>query len=142
MARILVTWLSHPTSFHSLAALIPPFAALLRLFAAHVVHLIADLLRTVLRLFLPYAMHAMQQFASDASTLTGQIGPLANFQFNHPMGRFTRRRLGQTWKVGPTSSCWGWPKTDPTYTSTTFFAHHLSKRIICGPLDSFVTLSL
>ena len=88
MARILVTWLSRPTSFHPLAALIPPFAALLRLFAAHVVHLIADLLRTVLRLFLPYAVHAMQQFASDASTLTGQIGPLANFPIQSSDGPF------------------------------------------------------
>ena len=88
MARILVTWLSRPTSFHPLAALIPPFVALLQPFAAHVVHLIADLLRPVLRRFLPYVVHAMWRFAPDASTLTGQVGPSANFPIQSSDGPF------------------------------------------------------
>ena len=77
MVRILVPWLSRPPSFHPLAALISPFAA-------HVVHLIADLLRR----FLPYAVHAMRRNAPSASALTGQVGPSANFPIQLSDGPF------------------------------------------------------
>ena len=77
MVRILVPWLSRPPSFHPLAALIPPFAA-------HVVHLIVDLLRR----FLPYAVHAMRRCAPGASALTGQVGPSANFPIQLSDGPF------------------------------------------------------
>ena len=68
--------------------MIPPFATLLQPFAAHVVHLIADLLRPVLWRFLPYAVHAMRRFAPDASAMTGQVGPSVNFPIQLSDGPF------------------------------------------------------
>ena len=94
MAQILVTWLSRPPSFHPLAVLIPPFAA-------HVVHLIADLLRPTFRRFLPYVVYAMWRQPPDVSALIGQVGPSANFPIQSSNGPFR-------WTMDR-SNMGGWP---------------------------------
>ena len=80
-----LTWLSCPTSF--------------LLCAPYVVHLIAALLRPMLRRFAPYAAHviwwfapyathAIRRFAPDASALTGQVRPSVNFPIQSSDGSF------------------------------------------------------
>ena len=48
----------------------------------------SNLLRPVLWRFLPYAVHAMQRFAPDASAMTGQVGSSANFPIQSSNGPF------------------------------------------------------
>ncbi|KAK9981929.1 hypothetical protein SO802_035191 [Lithocarpus litseifolius] len=89
LASVGLSWLSCSTSFHPFA----PYAVhliatllrpVLRPFALYAVHLIVALLQPVLQRFAPYVAHVIRQFPPYASTLIGQVRP-SNSGANFPM---------------------------------------------------------